>query len=61
MVSGNGTTVAFLEGLPTLSNIYEKVKISEIIESRKPRGNTDDPFGLQTFFSFINISDKFLA
>ena len=61
MVSGNGSTVVFLEGLPTLSNIYEKIKISEIIESRKPRGNTDDPFGLKTFFSFINIPDKFLA
>ena len=61
MVNGNGTTVAFLEGLLTLSNVYEKVKIFEIIESRKPRGNTDDLFGLKRFFSCINIPDKFLA
>ena len=61
MVSGNGTTVVFLEGLLTLSNVYEKVKIFEIIESRKPRGNTDDLFGLKRFFSCINIPDKFLA
>ena len=61
MINGNGTTVAFLEGLLTLSNVYEKVKIFEIIESRKPRGNTDDLFGLKRFFSCINIPDKFLA
>ena len=47
MVSGDGTTVIFLEGLPTLSNVYEKVKIFEITESRKPVGNTDNPFGLK--------------
>ena len=47
MLSGNGATVVFLEGLPTLSNGYEKVKIFEIIESRKPMGNTDNPFGLK--------------
>ena len=40
MVSGDGTTVIFLEGLPTLSNVYEKVKIFETTESRKPKGNT---------------------
>ena len=61
MVSGNGTTVAFLKGLLTLSNVYQKVKIFEITESRKPMGNTDDPFSLKRFFSCINISDKFLA
>ena len=61
MVSGNGTTVVFLEGLLTLSNVYEKVKIFEIIKSRKPRGNKDDPFGLKRFFSCINIVDKCLA
>ena len=59
MVSGNGTTVVFLEGLLTLNNVYEKVKTFEIIESRKLRGNVDDPFGLKRFFSCINISDKF--
>ena len=61
MVSGNGTTVVFLEGLLTLSNAYEKVKIFKIIESIKPRRNVDDPFDLRRFFSFINIPDKFLA
>ena len=61
MVSGNGATVAFLEGLLTLSNIYEKVKIFEIIKSRKPRGDADDPFDLKMFFFCINIPDKFLA
>ena len=30
-----------------------KVKIFEIIESRKPRGNTDAPFGLKKFFSLV--------
>ena len=62
MVSVNDTTVVFLEGLLTLSDIYEKFKIFEIIKSRKPRGNTDDPFGLsQMNFSCVNIPDKFLA
>ena len=61
MVSGNVTTVIFLEGLLTLSNAYEKVKIFEIIESRKLRGNAENPFGLKRFFSFINIPDRFLA
>ena len=37
MVSGNGTTEVFLEGLLTLSNVYKKVKIFEIIESRNLR------------------------
>ena len=53
MVSGNGTTVIFLEGLLTLSNVHEKVIILETIESRK--------LGLNRFFSYINIPDKFLA
>ena len=61
MVSGNGTAVVFLKRLLTLSNIHEKVKILEIIESRKLRGSVDDPFGLKRFFSYINIPDKFLA
>ena len=34
MVSGNGTTVVFLKGLLTLSNVYEKLKIFEVIESK---------------------------
>ena len=61
MVRENGTTVVFLEDFPTLSNVYDKVKIFEIIESRKPRGNTGNPFGLKSFFSSINIPDKFLT
>ena len=61
MVSGDGTTVIFLEGLPTLSNVYEKIKIFEITESRKPRGNTGNPFCLKSFFSCMNIPDTFLA
>ena len=61
MISGNDTTVVFLEGLLTLSNVYERVKIFEIIESRKLRGNIDDPFGLKRFFCCMNIPDTFLA
>ena len=59
MVSWNSTAVIFLKGLLTLSDVYEKVKIFEIIESRKLRGNIDDQFGLKKFFSCINIPDKF--
>ena len=58
MVGGNGTTVVFLEGILTLSNVYEKVRMFEIIESRKPRENTDDLFDLKRFFSCINMPDK---
>ena len=58
MVRENSTTEVLLEGLLTLSNIYEKVKIFEIIESRKPRGNTVDPFGLRMFFLGKNNPDK---
>ena len=63
MVSGNGTTLIFLEGLLTLSNVYicEEEKIFEIIESRKPRRNADNPFGLKRLFSFLNIAHKCLA
>ena len=60
-VSEYVTTAVFVEGLLTLSNEYEKVKIYEIIKSRKPRGNVGDPFGLKRFFSCINIPDKYLA
>ena len=35
--------------------IYEEDKIFEIIESRKPRGNIDDPFGLKGY-SLVYIS-----
>ena len=53
----------FLEALLTLSNayIYMEDKIFQIIESRKPRGNVDNPFNLKGLFSCINIADKFLV
>ena len=54
MVRGNGTTVVFLEGPLTLSNVYEKVKIFEIIKLRKPRENKDDPSGLKRIF-FVKL------
>ena len=41
--------------------IYEEDKIFEIIQSRKPRRNVDDLFGLKKLFSCINIEDKFLV
>ena len=41
-------------------HIYDEDKIFEIIESNKPRGNVDDPFGLKRLFSCINMADKFL-
>ena len=47
--------------LPGISPNTEKVKIFEIIKSRKPRRNTDNPLGVKRFFSCINIPDKFLA
>ena len=49
VVSGNGATVVFLEGLLALSNVFEKVKIFEIIKSQRLRGNVDDTFGLKVF------------
>ena len=49
MVSGNITTVVFLEGLLTLNDVYEKVQIFEITESRKGRGKVGDPFSLESF------------
>ena len=55
-VSGNGATIIFLEDLLTLSNVYEKVKTFETIESRKPRGNA----GLKSSLFCINIPDKCL-
>ena len=41
--------------------IYKGDKIFEIIESRKLKGKVDDPFGLKSLFSCLNIADKFLA
>ena len=32
LVSGNGTTVVFLKGLQTLSNVYKKAKFFETIQ-----------------------------
>ena len=61
MVSGKGTTVVFVECLVTRSNVYENVKIFEIVESRKLRGRVDDTFGLKRFFSFINTPDRLQA
>ena len=61
MISGKGAAIVFLEFLLILSNVYEKVKIFKIIESRKPRRNTDNLLGLKRFFCCINILDKFLA
>ena len=55
MVSGTGATVVFLEGFLALTNAYDKIKIFEIIKSRKVRGNVDDPFGLKRIFSCINF------
>ena len=37
-----------------------KLKSLEITESRKLRGNVDQPFGPKRVFSCINIQDKFL-
>ena len=41
--------------------IYEEDKIFEIIESRKPRGNLDNPFGVKKLFPCINVPDKYLT
>ena len=49
VVSGNITTVVFLEGLLTLNDVYEKVQIFEITESRKGREKVGDPFSLESF------------
>ena len=60
VVSGNGTTVVFVEGLLILSNAYdEKVQIFEIIESIKHRRDIGDLFGLKKIFSYISIPDKY--
>ena len=53
--------LVFLEGLRTLSIVYEKVKIFEVIESRKIRRNTDAPSGLKRFSSYMNIPGQYLA
>ena len=53
MVNGNGTAVVFQGGFLTLSNVYQKVKIFETIESRKSRGNVDNPSGLKRSFFLV--------
>ena len=53
--------LAFLEGLPALSNLYGKVKIFKIIKQRKLKGIVDVPFGLKRFFFLYKQWDKFLA
>ena len=50
-----------LEGVHTLSNVYEKVKTFKMIKKRKLRGTADTPFGLKRFFSYTDNLDKFLA
>ena len=61
------TTVVFLEGIVTLSNVlYTLLSVRELMrnksyESRKLKGNVDDQFSLKRFFSCINITDKLLA
>ena len=51
MVSGNGTTVVFLEGL--LEKFLNWL-------SQRNQVETQNPFGLKRIFSCINIPDKFL-
>ena len=53
--------LVILESLLRMTNIYEKAKTFGIFESRKLRENVDAPFGLQRFFIYIIIADKFLA
>ena len=51
--------LVFLEGLLTLINVDEKVKIFNIIEKRKLRGTVNASFHLKRFLSYINNLDKF--
>ena len=48
-------TLVFLEGLLTLINVDEKVKIFNIIEKRKLRGTVNASFHLKSFLSYINF------
>ena len=50
VVNSNGTSLS-LEGVPTLSNVYEKVKTFKMIKKRKLRGIADTPFGLKRFLA----------
>ena len=38
-----------LEDVPTLSNVYEKVKTFKMVKKRKLRGIANTPFGLKRF------------
>ena len=44
-----------------LVDLYEKVTIFELIDSRKLRGNVEDSFGLKLFLFCINTPDKSLT
>ena len=59
VVSSKGTSL--LEGVPTLSNVHEKVKTFKMIKKRMLRGIADTPFGLKRFFFYTDNPDKFLA
>ena len=56
----NENDSSFFEGLLILNIAYEKVKIFEIIESEKRRGNADVLIGSKSFFSYVNTPDKIL-
>ena len=56
----NENDSSFFEGLLILNIVYEKVKIFEIIESEKRRGNADVLIGSKSFFSYVNTPDKIL-
>ena len=43
--------LVFLEGVPTLSNVYEKVKTFKMIKKGKLRGIADTAFGLKRFLA----------
>ena len=53
--------LVFLEGVLTLSNVYEKVKTFKMMKKRKLRGIEDILFSLKRFFSYRDDPDKFLA
>ena len=50
VVNSNGISLS-LEGVPTLSNAYEKVKTFKMIKKRKLRRIADTPFGLKRFLA----------
>ena len=46
-----GMALVFLEGVPILSDVYEKVKTFKMIKKRKLRGISNTPFGLKRFLA----------